>query len=106
MNRSKRIERTNHLKVVIPETYSIDQCADLPFPGALYTHGLSLHHDQLWKGFFYIPGIVKLRESGRAGGLPRINYNVSSQRYPIQKIRKIRYQLELLEWLRRSDGAT
>ena len=34
MNRSKRIERMNHLKVVIPETYSIDQCADLPFPGS------------------------------------------------------------------------
>ena len=24
----------DQLKVVIPETYSIDQCADLPFPGA------------------------------------------------------------------------
>ena len=68
MNRSKRIERMNHLKVVIPETYSIDQCADLPFPGAFYTHGLSLHHDQLWKGFFYIPGIVKLRESRQSRG--------------------------------------
>jgi hypothetical protein len=49
MNRSKRIERMNHLKVVIPETYSIDQCADLLFPGSLYTHGLPLHHDQPWK---------------------------------------------------------
>jgi hypothetical protein len=37
MNRSKRIEILNHLKVVIPETYSIGQDVDLPVPGSLYT---------------------------------------------------------------------
>jgi len=46
MNRSKRIEILNHLKVVIPETYSIGQDVDLPVPDFLYTHEWSPHHGQ------------------------------------------------------------
>jgi hypothetical protein len=38
MNRSKRIEILNHLKVIIPETYLIGQDVDLPVPCFLYTH--------------------------------------------------------------------
>jgi hypothetical protein len=34
MNRLKRIERMNDLIVAAPETYSIDQGDDLPFPGS------------------------------------------------------------------------